>query len=57
MVSSKGTILRNDVSGSIMVKCYLSGTPECKVRTRTPPLLHPYNHHHHPYNRHHHTLP
>ena len=30
LVSNKGTILRNDVSGSIMVKCYLSGTPECK---------------------------
>merc|ERR1712194_868703 len=30
MMSSKGTILRNDVSGVILVKCYLSGTPECK---------------------------
>jgi AP-2 complex subunit mu-1 len=30
MVSNKGTILRNDVSGVIQVKCYLSGTPECK---------------------------
>ena len=30
MMSSKGTILRNDVSGAILVKCYLSGTPECK---------------------------
>jgi len=31
LVSNKGTILRNDVSGCIMVKCFLSGTPECKV--------------------------
>ena len=30
LVSNKGTILRNDVSGAIQVKCYLSGTPECK---------------------------
>ena len=39
MVSSKGTILRNDVSGSIMVKCYLSGTPECKFGLNDKLLL------------------
>ena len=39
LVSSKGTILRNDVSGSIMVKCYLSGTPECKFGLNDKLLL------------------
>jgi len=39
MVSHKGTILRNDVSGSIMVKCYLSGTPECKFGLNDKLLL------------------
>ena len=34
MMSSKGTILRNDVSGVILVKCYLSGTPGAPVRVR-----------------------
>lgn len=28
--SSKGTVLKTDVSGSINVKCELSGMPECK---------------------------
>ena len=36
---SQGTILRNDVSGSIMVKCYLSGTPECKFGLNDKLLL------------------
>jgi len=39
MVSNKGTILRNDVSGAIMVKCYLSGTPECKFGLNDKLLL------------------
>jgi len=39
MVSNKGTILRNDVSGVIMVKCYLSGTPECKFGLNDKLLL------------------
>jgi len=39
MMSSKGTILRNDVSGAIMVKCYLSGTPECKFGLNDKLLL------------------
>jgi len=39
MMSSKGTILRNDVSGAIMVKCYLSGTPECKFGLNDKILL------------------
>ncbi|KAL6298625.1 clathrin adaptor mu subunit [Sparassis latifolia] len=29
-MSSKGTILRADVDGHIMMRAYLSGTPECK---------------------------
>jgi hypothetical protein len=55
LVSNKGTILRNDVSGVIMVKCYLSGTPECKfglndkllldneAKVRPPPPPPPYH--------------
>lgn len=39
MMSSKGTILRNDVSGAILVKCYLSGTPECKFGLNDKLLL------------------
>ena len=39
LVSSKGTILRNDVSGAIQVKCYLSGTPECKFGLNDKLLL------------------
>jgi len=39
LMSSKGTILRNDVSGAIMVKCYLSGTPECKFGLNDKLLL------------------
>jgi len=39
LMSSKGTILRNDVSGVIMVKCYLSGTPECKFGLNDKLLL------------------
>lgn len=39
LVSNKGTNLRNDVSGSIMVKCYLSGTPECKFGLNDKLLL------------------
>ena len=39
LMSSKGTPLRNDVSGVIMVKCYLSGTPECKFGLNDKLLL------------------
>jgi len=39
MMSNKGTILRNDVSGAIMVKCYLTGTPECKFGLNDKLLL------------------
>lgn len=39
LMSNKGTILRNDVSGVIMVKCYLSGTPECKFGLNDKLLL------------------
>lgn len=39
LVSNKGTILRNDVSGCIMVKCYLSGQPECKFGLNDKLLL------------------
>jgi AP-2 complex subunit mu-1 len=30
LVSSTGTALRSDVSGQIMMRAYLSGTPECR---------------------------
>jgi AP-2 complex subunit mu-1 len=30
LLSSKGTPLNSDVSGRVMIKCYLSGMPECK---------------------------
>ncbi|CAD6583265.1 MAG: hypothetical protein CYPHOPRED_002276 [Cyphobasidiales sp. Tagirdzhanova-0007] len=30
LMSSKGTILRADVDGQILMRAYLSGTPECK---------------------------
>jgi len=39
MVSNKGTVLRNDVVGSILVKCYLSGMPECKFGLNDKLLL------------------
>jgi len=39
LMSSKGTVLRSDVSGAIMVKCYLSGTPECKFGLNDKLLL------------------
>jgi len=39
LVSNKGTVLRSDVSGVIMVKCYLSGTPECKFGLNDKLLL------------------
>ena len=29
-MSSKGTVLRADVDGQILMRAYLSGTPECK---------------------------
>lgn len=30
LLSPKGTPLSSDVSGRVMIKCYLSGMPECK---------------------------
>mmetsp|Transcript_27336 Transcript_27336/g.68630 ORF Transcript_27336/g.68630 Transcript_27336/m.68630 type:complete len:438 (+) Transcript_27336:261-1574(+) len=30
LVSAKGQLLRSDVSGQVLMKCYLSGMPECK---------------------------
>ncbi|KAI8851192.1 Mu homology domain-containing protein [Chytridium lagenaria] len=30
LMSTKGTVLRSDVSGSIIMRAYLSGMPECK---------------------------
>mmetsp|Transcript_4182 Transcript_4182/g.10776 ORF Transcript_4182/g.10776 Transcript_4182/m.10776 type:complete len:310 (-) Transcript_4182:717-1646(-) len=39
MVSNKGTVLRNDVSGHIQVKCYLTGMPECKFGLNDKLLL------------------
>ena len=30
LLSTNGTVLRNDVSGAVMCKTYLSGMPECK---------------------------
>ena len=46
MMSSKGTILRNDVSGVILVKCYLSGTPGAPPLTQPPPPPPPHPHTH-----------
>jgi AP-2 complex subunit mu-1 len=30
LMSAKGSVLSSDVSGKILMKCYLSGMPECK---------------------------
>lgn len=30
LMSNTGTILRSDVAGQILMRAYLSGTPECK---------------------------
>jgi AP-2 complex subunit mu-1 len=30
LVSAQGTVLRSDVSGQVMMKCFLSGMPECR---------------------------
>lgn len=30
LVSAKGNVLRSDVSGQVLMKCFLSGMPECK---------------------------
>ena len=30
LMSQKGTVLRGDVSGKIMMKTFLTGMPECK---------------------------
>ncbi|CAJ0864845.1 15327_t:CDS:10, partial [Entrophospora sp. SA101] len=39
LMSTKGTILRADVSGQIMMRAYLSGTPECKFGLNDKILL------------------
>jgi len=39
LMSSQGSLLRNDVSGVIVVKCYLSGQPECKFGLNDKLLL------------------
>eukprot|EP00299_Pterocystis_sp_00344_P010191 c4499_g1_i1.p1 GENE.c4499_g1_i1~~c4499_g1_i1.p1 ORF type:complete len:430 (+),score=77.43 c4499_g1_i1:45-1334(+) len=39
LMSQKGTVLRNDVSGQIIIKSKLSGTPECKFGLNDKVLL------------------
>lgn len=39
LMSQQGTILRNDVSGQIMMKAFLSGMPECKFGLNDKVLL------------------
>ncbi|CAG8665018.1 2661_t:CDS:2, partial [Funneliformis mosseae] len=39
LMSTKGNILRADVSGQIMMRAYLSGTPECKFGLNDKLLL------------------
>ncbi|KAJ3288185.1 hypothetical protein HK104_008287 [Borealophlyctis nickersoniae] len=39
LMSAKGTVLRADVSGSIMMRAYLSGMPECKFGLNDRVLL------------------
>ncbi|CAG8616552.1 18955_t:CDS:10 [Dentiscutata erythropus] len=39
LMSAKGTTLRADVSGQIMMRAYLSGTPECKFGLNDKLLL------------------
>lgn len=39
LMSQKGTVLRNDVSGQIVIKAFLSGTPECKFGLNDRVLL------------------
>ncbi|GBC13539.2 exocyst complex subunit Sec15-like protein [Rhizophagus irregularis DAOM 181602=DAOM 197198] len=39
LMSTKGTTLRADVSGQIMMRAYLSGTPECKFGLNDKLLL------------------
>ncbi|CAG8490407.1 13700_t:CDS:10 [Acaulospora morrowiae] len=39
LMSTKGTVLRADVSGQIMMRAYLSGTPECKFGLNDKLLL------------------
>jgi len=38
-MSNKGTILRSDVSGSVLMRAYLSGMPECKFGLNDRVLL------------------
>ncbi len=39
LMSQKGTVLRNDVSGQILIKAFLSGVPECKFGLNDKLLL------------------
>lgn len=39
LMSQKGTVLRSDVTGQIMMRAYLSGTPECKFGLNDKVLL------------------
>jgi AP-2 complex subunit mu-1 len=39
LMSDKGNVLRADVSGQIMMKCFLSGMPECKFGLNDKLLL------------------
>ncbi|CAG8458132.1 12415_t:CDS:2 [Ambispora leptoticha] len=39
LMSTKGTVLRSDVAGQIMMRAYLSGTPECKFGLNDKLLL------------------
>ena len=35
LMSATGTVLRADVNGQIIMRAYLSGTPECKLVSTT----------------------
>lgn len=39
LMSQKGTVLRNDVSGQILIKAFLTGVPECKFGLNDKLLL------------------
>jgi AP-2 complex subunit mu-1 len=39
IMSAKGTVLRSDVSGQIVMRCFLSGMPECKLGLNDKSLL------------------
>jgi AP-2 complex subunit mu-1 len=41
LISTKGTLLKSDVLGQIMVKCQLSGMPECKFGMNDKLVMNP----------------